>query len=390
MSLVLPNVTRMLSELVADASVSCASPRWDLSNASVIARLATWFSDLGFVVEVLDVPGHPGKQNLIATLGTGEGGLVLSGHSDTVPFDEQLWKYDPLKLQQADNRFYGLGTCDMKGFFPLIVEAVKKFKGQPFAQPLIVLATADEESSMSGARALSRANFNKPRAAVIGEPTNLVPVRMHKGIMMEAVRISGRSGHSSNPALGNNALDCMHSVLGTLIDYRNGLQQKYRHAGFEIDYPTLNLGHIHGGDNPNRICGFCELQYDLRPLPGMHLPELQEQIKSLLAPLAAEFGVQVDVEPLFPSIEAFETLQDAELVRLCEKMTGNPAESVAFATEAPFLQNLGMETIVLGAGSIDQAHQPDEFLAFDQINPMINILEQLISHYCVSPSLKNT
>jgi acetylornithine deacetylase len=275
----------------------------------------------------------------------------------------------------------------MKGFFPLIVEAVKKFKDQPFLRPLIVLATADEESSMSGARALSRANFSNPRAAVIGEPTNLVPIRMHKGIMMEVVRISGRSGHSSNPSLGSSALDCMHSVLGKLIEYRNGLQQKYRHPGFDIDYPTLNLGHIHGGDNPNRICGFCELQYDLRPLPGMHVPELQGQIKSLLAPLAAEFGVQIDVEQLFPSIAAFETLQDAELVRICEKMTGNRAESVAFATEAPFLQQLGMETIVLGAGSIDQAHQPDEFLALDQIKPMINILEQLIGHYCVSPTI---
>lgn len=385
MSLILPDVTRMLSELVADASVSCASPQWDLSNASVIARLASWFSDLGFTIEVMDVPGHPGKQNLIATLGTGEGGLVLSGHSDTVPFDEQLWQFDPLKLQQSDNRFYGLGTCDMKGFFPLIVEAVKKFKGQPFIRPLIVLATADEESSMSGARALSRANFSNPRAAVIGEPTNLVPIRMHKGIMMEAVRISGRSGHSSNPALGSSALDCMHSVLGRLIQYRNSLQQKYRHPGFEIDYPTLNLGRIHGGDNPNRICGFCELQYDLRPLPGMSLSELQGQIKTLLSPLADEFNVQVDVEPLFASVEAFETPQNAELVRLCEKMTGNSAQSVAFATEAPFLQRLGMETIVLGAGSIDQAHQPDEFLAFDQINPMINILENLINHYCVLP-----
>lgn len=385
MSIVLPNVTRMLSELVSDVSVSCASPQWDVSNAAVIARLSTWFSDLGFSVEIMDVPGHPGKQNMIATLGSGEGGLVLAGHTDTVPFDEPLWQFNPLQLQEHDNRLYGLGTCDMKGFFPLIVEAVKKYQQHKFSHPLIVLATADEESSMSGARALTRVNFSKPRAAVIGEPTNLVPIRMHKGIMMESVRISGQSGHSSNPALGSSALDCMHSVLGELIGYRQGLQKQYKNPGFDIDYPTLNLGHIHGGDNPNRICGFCELQYDLRPLPGMKIDELQGQIKALLAPLASRFGVDIDVAPLFPGIEAFETLQAAELVRVCERMTGQKAESVAFATEAPFLQSLGMETIVLGAGSIDQAHQPDEFLAFDQINPMIAILEGLIGHYCISP-----
>jgi acetylornithine deacetylase len=208
---------------------------------------------------------------------------------------------------------------------------------------------------------------------------------MHKGIMMQAVRVSGRSGHSSNPGLGVSALDCMHAVLGELITYRQKLQAQYRHPGFEIDYPTLNLGHIHGGDNPNRICGFCELHYDLRPLPGMKLTELQEQITALLAPLANRFGTKIEVAPLFPAIDAFETAKNAELVKVCEQMTGNAARSVAFATEAPFLQQLGMETIILGAGSIDQAHQPDEFLAFDQIKPMIGVLERLIGHYCIEP-----
>lgn len=379
----IPTVTQMLSDIISEVSVSCASPKWDTSNAGVISRLAPWFSDLGFSVEVLPVPGNPGKQNMVATLGKGEGGLVLAGHTDTVPFDEQLWSHNPLKLKEVDNRFYGLGTCDMKGFFPLVLEAVRSLSDADYSHPLVVLATADEESSMSGARALANADLSRPKAALIGEPTNLSPIRMHKGIMMESVRISGSSGHSSNPALGHSALDCMHAVLTELIAFRQQLQEKYSHAGFEIEYPTLNLGHIHGGDNPNRICGFCELQYDLRPLPGMGLGELRGEIRQLLRPLEVRFGVKISVESLFPGVEAFETLAEAELVKVCERLTGHTAGSVAFATEAPFLQNLGMETIVLGAGSIDQAHQPDEYLALDQINPMVNILKSLINHYCL-------
>ena len=144
----------------------------------------------------------------------GPGGLVLAGHTDTVPFDEGRWRSDPLGLSERDQRLYGLGSTDMKGFFPLAIAAAEAFRDTPLQQPLILLATADEESSMNGARALAAAGRPKARAAIIGEPTSLVPVRMHKGIMLEAVRVTGRPGHSSNPELGNSALEAMHAVMG--------------------------------------------------------------------------------------------------------------------------------------------------------------------------------
>lgn len=378
-----PDLVTMLSQLIASPSVSCTQPDWDQSNLPVIELLEGWLSHLGFDTEVMPIAGRPGKANLIATLGKGPGGLVLSGHTDTVPFNAQRWQSDPFKLTEKENRFYGLGTCDMKGFFPIAIEAAKKFLDQSLKQPLIILATADEESSMSGARALATSGKPKARYAIIGEPTGMKPIYMHKGMMMESVRIEGKAGHSSDPSLGANALDAMHAVLSELIAFRNEMKQNHRNSVFKIAEPTLNLGCIHGGDNPNRICGNCELEYDLRPLPGMSLDNLREDVSKRLAPLAHQFGVNITTEALFPGIPAFANQRDSDLVRMAEKLTGFQAESVAFGTEAPFMQDLGMDTIVMGPGSIDQAHQPDEYLAFDQIKPTVAILEKMITQYCL-------
>jgi acetylornithine deacetylase len=373
-----------LQQLVALPSVSCAVPEWDMPNQPVIDYLANCFADLGFNTHVLPL-AQAGKANLIATLGTGDGGLVLAGHSDTVPYDEGRWQTDPFALTEKDGKLYGLGATDMKGFFPVIIEAVKPYLGQTFKHPLIVLATADEESSMSGARALARDGIAgaTPRYAVIGEPTELVPIRMHKGIMMEAIRVRGQSGHSSNPALGKNALETMNQVMNELIGLRSELQLKYRNPGFAVQTPTLNLGCIHGGDGANRICAECELHFDLRLLPGMDNDELRKIIEQRLVPIAERSGTDIVLSSLFEGVAPFGEDEHAELVTLCEQLTGNKSESVAFATEAPFMQQLGMQTVVLGPGSINQAHQPDEFIPLDQIEPAIKILRGLIEKYCL-------
>lgn len=378
-----PGIREMLTRLISLPSVSSASPTWDQSNEAVVQTLAEWLRPLGFKTEVMPVPGAPGKFNLIATLGSGPGGLVLSGHTDTVPYDDKRWQSDPFTLTERDDRWYGLGTCDMKGFFALAIEAVRELVHQPLKQPLIILATADEESSMNGARALAEAGRPKGRYAVIGEPTSLKPIRMHKGIMMERLVFQGQSGHSSNPALGRNALEGMHEAIGELLALRRDWQARFQNPSFEVQVPTLNLGCIHGGDNPNRICGRCELHFDLRPLPGMQMEELRQAILDRMQPLAQQRELQLEFSPLFDGVPPFETAADAELVRVCESLTGHQAEAVAFATEAPWLQRLGLETLVMGPGSIDQAHQPDEYLALSQVTPTVTVLRQLIKRFCL-------
>jgi len=380
----LPTLKQQFAALVAAPSVSCTQAHWDQSNRPVVELLAAWLGDLGFACEIQEVA--PGKFNLLASYGSGPGGLVLAGHSDTVPFDAELWASDPLRLREADDRWYGLGSCDMKGFFALVIEAVRPLLNQPFKQPLLVLATCDEESSMSGARALVDAGRPLGRAAVIGEPTGLRPVRLHKGIMMESIDIRGQSGHSSNPGYGHSALEAMHAVMGELLTLRQQWQDEYSNPLFDVPVPTLNLGCIHGGDNPNRICGQCSLEYDLRPLPGMDPQELRDAISRHLRPVAELHQVTIDLAPLFPAVPPFEQPAESELVRLAEQLTGHRAEAVAFATEAPYLQQLGCETVVLGPGDIACAHQPDEYLDLARIEPTVSLLRAMIDRYCLQPA----
>ncbi len=383
MNATLPGPVELLNQLVSLPSISSTSPDLDMGNRPVIDLLASLLEDLGFAIEIQPVNDNGSKANLIATRGTGPGGLVLAGHTDTVPYDEGMWSVEPFAITEREGKLYGLGATDMKGFFPLAMEAARAFADRDLKQPLILLATADEESSMDGARALAAAGKPLARQAIIGEPTGLKPVHMHKGIMMEAVKIRGSSGHSSDPALGNNALEGLHAVLGELLQYRAELQQRYNSPGFAVPWPTLNPGCVHGGDNPNRICGNAELHFDVRVTPGCSNDEVRAELRQRLARVGQDSGMDISMESLIRGADAFEQPATSELVQMAEKLTGHTAEAVAFATEAPFLQQLGMETIVLGPGSINRAHQPDEYIELDQFAPCVALLEQFIGHYCL-------
>ncbi|WP_456378192.1 acetylornithine deacetylase [Thiolapillus sp.] len=380
----LPKLLHMMERLIAEPSVSSVSTEWDQPNVRVIDLLEGWLHNTGFRTEKLAVPDCPGKFNLVATAGSGPDGLVLAGHTDTVPFDQSRWGSNPFELTEREDRLYGLGSADMKGFFALVLEAIRDLDLKKLKQPLVILATADEESSMSGARSLAAAQQRLGRHALIGEPTDLRPIRMHKGIAMECIRITGQSGHSSNPSLGNNALDGMSIALTEIIQWRNELMQRYQNPLFEIATPTVNLGHIHGGDNPNRICAQCELHIDIRPLPGMDLDSLRSELDARLQAQLKHTGLEIKRHSLFGGVPAFETPASAAIVRTAESLTGYSAEAAAFGTEAPFLQQLGMDTIIMGPGSIDQAHQPDEYMDMAQINPGVDLIRQLIHRFCLS------
>lgn len=373
----------MIAGLIATPSVSSTDAALDMGNRAVIDLLAGWLEDAGFSVAVRPLDGEPARANLVATLGRGPGGLVLAGHTDTVPWDDGRWQTDPFTLHEANGRLYGLGTSDMKSFLALAIEACRDVDAGNLREPLTIIATADEETSMAGARALTADDCPRAQHAIIGEPTGLRPVRMHKGIMMEAIRLHGQSGHSSDPALGHSALEAMHAVIAALLDWRRELQQRYSNAAFAVPVPTLNLGHIHGGDNPNRICADCELQLDLRPLPGMHLEELRSALHERVHAVLRDSPVRVEFDALFDGIPAMETPAGADILQLAERLTGYAPEAVAFGTEAPYLAALGMEAVVLGPGDIAQAHQPDEYLALDRLQPTVRLLQDMIKSVCL-------
>jgi len=378
-----PGLIQLMQQLIAIPSISCTRPGLDQGNREVIETLAGWLEDLGFAIEIQPVSDNGSKANLIATIGKGNNGLVLAGHTDTVPFDEHRWHSDPFRLTEKNGHFYGLGTADMKSFFALVIEAIRDLPLAGLKRPLIILATADEETSMNGARALNQGHLSAARFALIGEPTGLKPVRMHKGMMMEAIRLTGLSGHSSNPALGHSALEAMHRVMSDLLQWRTELQQTYHNPLFEIPVPTMNLGHIHGGDNPNRICGHCELHIDIRPLPGMDIAELRAELESRLQQTLAGSMIAYQTEALFDGVPAVETPAESTLVKTVEKLTGASSEAVAFSTEAPFYNRLGLDSVVLGPGNISQAHQPNEYLAMEQITPTVKLIKDLVNNICM-------
>jgi acetylornithine deacetylase len=376
-----PSLNAMLQELIATPSVSSVDPELDQSNRAVIDLLASWLDGLGFRIELLDVPGCSGKANLIATLGMGPGGLVLAGHTDTVPYDADRWSHDPFRLTEENGRLYGLGTSDMKSFLGIAIEASRGLSAARLKRPLVILATADEESSMNGARALAQTGRPLGRYAVIGEPTGLRPVRLHKGVMGEIIHLRGQSGHGSDPGLGRNALDGMQEVMGDILAWREDLKRRYCHPAFAVPGPTVNLGYIHGGDNFNRICGDCELHLDLRLLPGMRAEDLRAELAERVAAIADRHGLQWEVMPLFDSIPPVETPAESAIVEAGVSLTGHPAEAVSFGTEAPFLDHLGMQTLILGPGNLAQAHQPDEYLEVARISPTLALLRGLIRRF---------
>ena len=383
-------IVKRMTELVAADSVSSPDPSWDSSNRRVINHLSDYAERDGWALEIQELElTAGGKANLIASLGNTDGlgndpcGLVLSGHTDTVPFDAGGWASDPLKLTERDGKLYGLGSTDMKGFFAVVLEAVSALDSSKFKAPLYLLATADEESTMRGARSLTKAQLPLATAAIVGEPTDLRPVRMHKGIMMQGVTLRGQSGHSSAPELGNNVIEALPTLLSVLAQYRDELAQKFRCELMAVPVPTINFGCVHGGDSPNRICGELDFGFDVRMLPGLDHADVEHDLNARLIEIAALHDIEIEMRRLVEPVPAFEQAEGSDLVVACEHVSGHKADTVNFATEAPFLKSLGLETIVMGPGSIDVAHQPNEYMPLDQIQPAIDMVRSLIRRYCM-------
>ncbi len=381
----LPKLDTLIDELIATPSVSATDPRLDQSNVPLINKLASWAEDSGFSAQVLpvrDTSAQAKKANLVAVRGSGEGGLVLSGHTDTVPWDEARWQSNPFTATRRDGRIYGLGTADMKSFLALALTAAERIDDSALCAPLVIVGTADEECTMGGARMLEAAGCVPADRVIIGEPTSLRPVFMHKGFASERIRLIGQSGHSSDPKLGHSVADGLSQLIDELLRTRDVLAQEYKNDAFGVSHPTLNIGRVAGGDAPNRILGECELLYDLRVLPGMDADSLRSRIRDRLSERLSALGYSLDFESLTQTVPAFEGHEQSELMHtLCAHAKTQP-HAVAFATEAPFFSAMGKETVVWGPGSIDVAHQPNEFIAEAEVHATVDHLEALMRRYC--------
>lgn len=317
------------------------------------------------------------KANLFATLGEGKpAGVILSGHTDTVPWDGQAWTVNPLSATVRDDRLFGRGSADMKGFIALALAHAQAFldSDAPFA--IHFAFSYDEEVGCFGVRELIadlREAGIRPLACIIGEPTGMVPAIAHKGVYRYRCCVRGKEAHSSLTPSSVNAIEMAARVIGRIRDMAEGFERdEPRYEGFDVPYSTASVGQFHGGIADNVVPRDAEFRYEFRDLPTADVRAMQqavlEQARALepaMQRVAPDAGFRFDPICEVPS---FLGSADDPVTRMALRLSGEERTTlVAFGTEAGLFKNAGIPTVVCGPGFITQAHQPDEFVSLDQL-----------------------
>ncbi len=331
------------------------------------------------------------KANLFCTLpaqdGGTQGGIALSGHTDTVPVDGQNWSSDPFALTERDGRLYARGSCDMKGFIACAVALVPEFLATPRAKPLHLALSYDEEIACIGAPVMLadlQQRGVKVDGAIVGEPTSMQPVVAHKGLNAYRCRVHGKAAHSSLTPQGCNAIEHAAQLICAIRE----MAEQWRANGpfdqfYDVPYSTITTNLIGGGIAMNTIPQLCEFTYEFRNLPMLSPADIQGRIDAyiqteLLPRMQREFpGAAVEIENLAaaPGLDASEQAAITQLVRALT--ADKSVRKVAYGTEAGLFQGAGIPTVVCGPGSIEQAHKVDEFVAIDQLTQCEKFLRQV-------------
>jgi len=346
------------------------------SNLALIAYVEAFLSAHGVTSRRVSNP-EATKANLYATIGPSvPGGVVLSGHTDVVPVDGQNWTSDPFVLTRRGGRLYGRGTCDMKGFIALALATVPAVAKGETARPIHLALTYDEEVGCLGAPSMIRelvADLPAPVAVIVGEPTNMEVVSGHKGISTWRISVTGHEAHSSLTHLGVSANMVAVRLMNQLVELAEGLERHGDSASrFHPAHATITIGQINGGTAVNILARECTFIFDLRAAPGQDpeaiiAPFLTacDAADAVLKRRYPDAGVNVVRRSATPS---FAPEPDGDAERLARRLAGDngPARVVSYAAEAGQFQGAGFSTIICGPGSIEQAHQPDEYLEVAQ------------------------
>ncbi|MDG2521306.1 acetylornithine deacetylase [Caulobacter segnis] len=378
-----PRAIDLLARLVAFDTTS------RLSNLALIEWVEAYLAGLG--VSSRRVPNADGtKTNLMATIGPHiEGGVILSGHTDVVPVDGQPWSSDPFVLTKRDGRLYGRGTCDMKGFLALALAVAPDLAARRLKRPVHLAFSYDEEVGCLGAPdmiAAFAAEVPKAAAVVVGEPTLMQAVSGHKGISTFKVTVTGREAHSSMTHLGVSANMVAIKLMSRLSDLSEALATEVDPGSlFTPSWPTLTIGQINGGTAVNILARQCVFFFDLRCPPGRDPRAILADFFALAETLDAEVkarvpegGVKIEVRSLTP---AFAPEAEGAAEALARRLAGDngPPRVAAYAAEAGQFQGAGFSTVICGPGSIDQAHQPDEYVEISQMQRGAAFMARLIA-----------
>ena len=348
----------------------------DRSNLDLIHCIRDELARLG-VKSRLSFNADRTKANLFATLGEGKpAGVILSGHTDTVPWDGQDWSVDPLGGVVQDGRLYGRGSADMKGFIATAVAHAGMFleSDAPFAIHLAF--SYEEEIGCFGVKELIadlRDAGIRPVACIVGEPTSMVPAIAHKGVYRYRCCVRGKEAHSSLTPQSVNAIEMAARVIGRVRDMAERFEREEpRYEGFDVPFSTASVGQFHGGIADNVVPRDAEFRYEFRDLPTADARAMQAQVvdyaRSLepaMQKVAPGTGFSFDTICEIPSFLGSE--QD-DVTRLALRLAGEQRTTqVAFGTEAGIFRHAGIRTVVCGPGSITQAHQPDEYVSLEQL-----------------------
>jgi acetylornithine deacetylase len=327
------------------------------------------------------------KANLFATLGAGKpDGVILSGHTDTVPWDGQSWARDPLGATLEGDRLYGRGSADMKGFIGLVVAQTQAFLAADLPHAIHYAFSYDEELGCFGVPHLIadlRDAGLAPRLCIVGEPTGMVPAIAHKGVYRWRCCIKGKPAHSSLTPQAVNAIEAgarLVSHIAAMGDtWRDGPE---RYEGFDVPYTTACVGVMQGGVADNIVAEDCTFNYEFRNLPGTEAEAMQAYVREEAARLEqpmqavdAATGIRFETICAVPS---FLAQDDEPAVQFAQHLADEQRTTlVAFGTEAGLFHRAGISTVVCGPGFIEQAHQPDEFVSLDQLARCEAFLQRL-------------
>ena len=329
------------------------------------------------------------KANLFATLGEGKpAGVIVSGHTDTVPWDGQDWSVDPLSAVVRDERLYGRGSADMKSFIAIALSNAKRFleSDSPFAVHFAF--SYEEEIGCFGVKELiadmREANI-KPLACIVGEPTSMVPAIAHKGVYRYKCCVRGKEAHSSLTPDSVNAIEMAARVVGKLRDMAEGFERdERRYEGFDVPFSTASVGQFHGGIADNVVPRDAEFRYEFRDLPTADAKRMQADvvayagsIEPAMKKVAPDAGFSFETICEIPS---FLGSANDPVTLLAQRLASEDRTTlVAFGTEAGLFKNAGIPTVVCGPGSIEQAHQPDEYVSLEQLARCELFMERLAS-----------
>ena len=339
------------------------------------------------------------KANLFATLGEGKpAGVIVSGHTDTVPWDGQHWSLDPLSAEVKDGRLYGRGSADMKGFIGLAVAQTPAFLAADLPFAIHFAFSYDEEVGCFGAPRLIadlRARGILPLACIVGEPTGMVPALAHKGVYRWRCCIKGKAAHSSLTPQAVNAIEVGARVVGKLGDMAERFRAGPQYPGFDVPYTTSAVCVMEGGIADNVVPEDCRFHYEFRNLPGADVAAMQAEVTAYAASLepamravAPEAGIRFETICETP---AFLARADDPAVLLAARLADAEATTlVAFGTEAGLFQKAGIPTVVCGPGHIAQAHQADEYVSLAQLAAGERFLQGLTALTDLSRPIRRT